>query len=101
MLHTLLITIPYQYAVLSEHLPKRSKIKFLNELPPFASFPHQSLHNSSQSTVAVDFNQAISKEKGGCEKRNEVHTFASSQTVIFRETNKETVTGAIYKAINI
>lgn len=84
-----------------QHLPERSKIKFLNERLPLASFPHQSLHNSSQSTVAVDFNQAISEEKGGCNNLNGVQTFPSPQTVIYRETNKETVTGAIYKMINI
>lgn len=78
-----------------------SKLEFLNELPPFASFPYRSLHNSSQSTVAVDFNQAISEEKGGCNNLNGVYAFPSLQTVIFRETNKETVTGAIHKVINI
>lgn len=38
---------------------------------------------------------------GGCRNLDGVHTFPSPQTLIFRETNKETVTGAIYKVINI
>lgn len=41
------------------------------------------------------------KEWGGCDNVNGVQTFPLPQTVIFRETNKETVTGAIYKVINI
>lgn len=85
-----------------KHLPKSFKIKFLNELPPFASFPYQTLHNSSQFTVAVDFNQAISEGKGGgCADLNGVHIFPSPQKAIFLDTNKETVTGASYKVINI
>lgn len=90
-----------------QHLPKSFEIKFLNELPPFASFPHQTLHNSSQLTVAVDFNQAICVCVclclwwGGCENLNGVHIFPLSLAAIFRDTNKKTVTGAIYKVINI
>lgn len=87
MLHTLINSnaIPYQYAVFSSTLTstKRSKIKFLNELPPFASFPYQRLNNVSQSTVAVDFNQAISKKK----KRGGVVSEWSSYIPLVSDSN--------------
>ena len=65
MRRTLLIDIHLINMQCSPALPKRSEIKFSYGLTHFASFPYQRLHNSSQSTVAIDFNQAISEGMGG------------------------------------
>lgn len=52
--------------------------------------------------MAVDFNQAISEEKGGgCANLNGVHIFPLPQKAISLDTNKEIVAGASYKVINI
>ena len=75
---------------------RQHAVSFSNQPPPCASFPRQTLHNSSQFTEAVGFNQAVCEEKG-----DGVHILPSPPTTVFREANKETLTAAIYEAMNI